>query len=293
MSNRSAKVLLSCLALMLMASFTRVQAANDTEDGVLDPNSAIVQAELYIWNRISDLLDVFRGGVGLGPGLGAEVAITNYLQLGAYASLEKGMAFPHCLPPLWLVDYYEQNENAFVFHGGSYATAAFGPFRAETEPVDEATRYPHHFARDTWDVRAQADIVLVHLYLAIRPLEIADFFTGIVCYDLTKDDMRLDPTQERRPADQFGRSICNILFGVLEVPLTILNVTQMEGDFQGASKGVGLGLWHFVVREIVGVVEFVTFPFGWDPIIEPAYVWDSDIRSVTWKVYAPSFHRRY
>jgi len=291
MSSRKVKVLLGCLALVLMSSMTQVKAASD--DGVLDMNQAIVQSELYIWNRISDLLDVFRCGIGLGPGLGAEVAITNYAQLGAYATIEKGMAFPHCIPPLWLVDYYENNEDAFVFHGGKYATAAFGPYRAETEPEDAVNKYPHHFARDTWDVRAQADLALVSAYVAVRPLEIADFFCGFVCYDLSRDDMKLDPTQERRPADQFGRGLCNIAFGALEIPLTIWGVTRTEGDFAGAFKGTGLGVWHFIVREIVGVVEFVTFPFGWDPIITPAYVWDSDAMSVHWKVYAPSFHRRY
>jgi len=60
----------------------------------------------------------------------------------------------------------------------------------------------------------------------------------------------------------------------------------------GVTKGVGLGLWRFFVRELVGVVEFVSFPFGWEPILEPAYPIQKTKNSV-WKVYRPQFQKRY
>ena len=292
MTTRCFKVFLGCMALIFAMATTQVNAQSAASSDVMDVNSVLVRSELYLWNRISDVLDVFRAGIALGPGLGAEVAVTEYAQLGAYANVESGMAFPHCLPPLWLVDYFEHNQDAFVFHSGSYATAAFGPWRAESDKGDPDLD-SMHFQRDRWDVRAQADLGLVHLYVAVRPLEIADFFTGIVGYDLTLDDQKLDVTQIRRPASQFSRGLSNVLFGVYEVPKNIFNVTKTENDMAGATKGVGLGVWRFLCREVVGVVETVTFPFGWDPIIEPAYVWDGKNNDQPWKVYRPAFHKRY
>jgi len=92
--------------------------------------------------------------------------------------------------------------------------------------------------------------------------------------------------------DQLGRGLSNILFGVFEVPANIMRVTEAEGDLPGVTKGVGLGLWRFLCREAVGVVEVVTFPFGWEPIIAPEYIWQKNQDS-TWRVYRPSFHKRY
>ena len=259
---------------------------------LLDPNAFLVKSELFLWNRVSDLLDTVRCGIALGPGLGAEVAVTDYAQLSLYANAETGVSFPHFLPPLWLVDKYENNTKTFQYHSGKYATAAFGPWRAESATSDlEDERL--HFERGKWDLRLQLDLLLVHFYVAVRTEEILDFFTGFAGYDYKLDDMQLTPSVERRPADQFGRGLCNIVFGVVEVPSNIFRITRTEGDLAGCSKGVGLGLWRFLVRECVGVVELVTFPFGWEPIVEPAYVINSTDQSTTWKVYKPAFHKRY
>lgn len=293
MLKRQYQILLALVALVATVNFTEARAAADYRNSdLLDVNSAVVKTELYLWNRFSDLLDVFRCGIALGPGLGAEVAVTEYLQLGAYANCERGMSFPHCFPPFWLVDYYEDNQDAFQFHGGTYATAAFGPWRKETRAMD-ADAESYHFERGKWDIRVQLDLALVHLYVAVRPTQIIDFFTGIAGYDFCKDDMKLDATQERRPADQLGRGLCNVLFGVVEIPVTIMRTTANEGDFPGFTKGTGVGIWRFLCREVVGVVEVVTFPFGWQPIIEPEYVLEGGVSNGTWKVYRPSFHKRY
>lgn len=293
MLKRHFQMLLAALALIASVNFSEVKAAEDYRSSdLLDINGAVVSTELYLWNRFSDLLDIFRCGIALGPGIGAEVAVTEYLQLGAYANSERGFAFPHCIPPLWLVDYYEGNEDAFQVHGGAYATAAFGPWRAEALAQDGRLE-AGHFRRDKWDIRVQADLAIIHFYFALRPLEIIDFFTGIVGYDFCMDDMRLDATQERRPVEQLGRGLANVLFGALEIPGNIFRVTATEGDFPGLTKGTCLGIWRFFCREIVGVVEVVTFPFGWQPIIEPAYVLEGGMRNGTWKVYKPSFHKRY
>ena len=260
-------------------------------------NRLAVQTELYSWNRVRDLLDVVRCGLAGGVGIGAEVALTDYLALGASAiSYEEGVDFPHCIPPLWLINYYDKTP-VFNFHTtNSYLTAVLGPFRAENYAAVWQSPVKGQnidiFPRSRWDIRAEAHAGVIGAYVAIRPCEIGDFFAGIIGLDPSKDDTELDPYALRRPADQFGRSISNIVCGALEIPFNILRVTEQEGDLAGLTKGVGLGVWRFLAREVVGVVEFVTFPFGWEPIIVPEYVFQKK-RGVNWQVNRPVFNRFY
>ncbi len=279
-------VVFALTAGSLMAADEKIEEIAPRDN--FDLNSIVVDGELYIWNRVSDLLDILRGGIAGGPGIGAEIAITEYAQLGAYANVERGVTFPHFIFPLWIIDYYENNEPIFTEHIGGYATVAFGPWRAENRT--DATEIDYFFPRDRWDIRVQLDAALLHLYLAASPLEFYDFLAGIVGLDPAEDDMKLDINSRRRPVDQLGRGICNLLFGFFEIPKTTQRVVAEEGDFPGFGKGISLGVWRFLCREVVGAVEIVTFPFGWEPIIEPAYVICND-RNATWRVYRPAFQK--
>ena len=98
MFKRNVTLLLGVFALLATMSLTPVKGQARSNE-TLDVNRAIVNTELYLWNRFSDLLDILRCGVALGPGLGFEVAITDYLNLGLYANCERGIAFPHFIPP--------------------------------------------------------------------------------------------------------------------------------------------------------------------------------------------------
>ncbi|MBQ7650225.1 MAG: exosortase system-associated protein, TIGR04073 family [Victivallales bacterium] len=261
--------------------------AQAQDEELFDLNTIIVKGELYVWNRISDALDLFRCGIGGGGDIGFDIALTEYAQLGAMVTKERGVDFPHFIPPFWMAHYYQQKP-IFQTHEGYCATVAFGPWRKESVSPEEAIV---HFGRDKWDIRLEAAII-AHLYINIDADEIGDFLAGFVGWDPKHDDQEVDVTVSRRPADQFGRGICNILFGVLEVPFNIIRVNEEEGDMAGISKGLGLGVWRFLVREVVGVVELVTFPFGWSAIIEPEYPVQKSKNSI-WSVRRPSFHKRY
>lgn len=301
MAKRSFKAFLACVLATVALTCVQAQTTNSIGDrDVIDCDAIAVDIEMYIWNRISDALDIFQFGLGAGPGIGFEFALTNYIQLGLYANCEKGIVMPHIFPPFWLVDYYENNE-WLTIHSGSYATASFGPWRAESYTVTTKTADPRYFNRYDemfrpdykWDIRLQADLLLLHPYFNFRTMELVDFVTGFVNYDMSDDDCHLDPTSVRLPANQFGRSICNILFGIVEIPMNIFHTNAVEGDLPAISKGFGLGVWRFLVREVVGFTELITFPFGWQPIIEPAYPFQLDSYDYNWRVYRPSFHKRY
>lgn len=275
----------------------QLQQAKDNVDAQLlednyDLNRLIVDVELYIWNRVADLLDIVRCGIGGGIGVGAELSLTDYATLGASAiKYQRGVDFPHCVPPLWLINYYDK---APVLHyhetTPTYYTAAFGPWR--TENVNATEKLDYIYPRDKWDVRAQIHAFVLSAYVNVSGRQVGDFFAGLIGLDPTNDDDKVDPYAVRQPADQFGRGICNIAFGALEIPFNILRVTEQEGDLPGISKGVGLGVWRFLCREVVGVVELLTFPFGWTPIIEPEYVFQKK-RGVVWQVNRPTFNKIY
>ena len=296
-SKKLTKLALGVIAAACLLSASGALAAenddwfytHDDSAQIFDLNSVIVQGELYLWNRISDIFDVLECGIGFGGNIGVDVQITDYLQLAAIAKYGKGVEFPHFIPPFWMFHYYQQ-KRVFRVHNGKYYAAAIGPWRAQN--VDEDERHHVTFTTNKWDVRAEAALI-AHLYVDVRLDEVADFITGFVGYDMKNDDQKLeDSIDRRRPADQFGRGVCNILFGVLEVPYNILRVTDEEGDFPGLTKGVALGLWRFCIRELVGMVELVSFPFGWEPIILPEYTWQKT-SGIIWQVNRPSFQRYF
>ena len=270
---------IKCLLVAIVLTGANLRA----ESEMFDLNDILVRSQLYIWNRISDALDIFRCGIAGGPGIGAEIAITEYAQLGAYVAKENGVDFPH-FSRRPLTHYYQQKP-IFNHHEGYYSTASFGwrrtnPTRTKcslpAQQVGRARRPPSASATSTSTSSAA---------------EVHDFFAGFACCTRPKTTSA-DPTAIRRPADQFGRGVCNILFGICEIPANVIRVNQEEGDMAGISKGLGLGVWRFFCREVVGVVELVTFPFGWEPIIQPEYFYQKE-KSTTWRVQRPAFHRRY
>lgn len=87
-------------------------------------------------------------------------------------------------------------------------------------------------------------------------------------------------------AHKLGRGISNTAFGVLEVPLQIAKVQFEDGGIAAITYGVLQGVGYCVARELVGVLEIVTFPVplpycpndpvdagpGYGPIMEPEWI---------------------
>ena len=83
---------------------------------------------------------------------------------------------------------------------------------------------------------------------------------------------------EYTAARKLGRGLAGMTCGFLEVPGNIVEVTRERGAGWGFTLGFVTGLGKIVVRELVGVYEFVTAPFevpaDYAPIIEPEFPWD-------------------
>ena len=88
-------------------------------------------------------------------------------------------------------------------------------------------------------------------------------------------------------ARKVGRGLAGMTCGFLEVPGNIVETTRERGAGWGFTLGFVQGLGMIVVRELVGVYEFVSAPFplpsGFQPIIHPEFPWDyfSEGRSST------------
>jgi putative exosortase-associated protein (TIGR04073 family) len=78
-------------------------------------------------------------------------------------------------------------------------------------------------------------------------------------------------------ARKFGRGLAAMTCGFLEIPGNVVAETRSRGAGWGFTLGFVQGLGKVVVRELVGVYEFVTAPFplpqGFQPIIQPEFPW--------------------
>jgi putative exosortase-associated protein (TIGR04073 family) len=83
-------------------------------------------------------------------------------------------------------------------------------------------------------------------------------------------------TGDYGPTDKLSRGVANITTGVLALPGTIAQKTEEDGA-SGVPVGIGMGLYHMVARELVGVYDLVTFPLpqpnNYRPVMQPAYPW--------------------
>jgi putative exosortase-associated protein (TIGR04073 family) len=78
--------------------------------------------------------------------------------------------------------------------------------------------------------------------------------------------------------DKLGRGLATMTTGFLELPGNMVAESRDHGTAAGLTVGFAKGLGMIVVRELVGVYEFVTSPIpvpdNYRPIIQPEYPWD-------------------
>ena len=101
------------------------------------------------------------------------------------------------------------------------------------------------------------------------------------------------------PFRKLGRGVVNASCGALEIPMKVYDVNVNEGGLAACTYGVFLGIGYFVAREVIGIVEIVTFPvplpgatdepresgWGYGPLMEPEWVVapDHDIYNIIYQ----------
>ena len=74
-------------------------------------------------------------------------------------------------------------------------------------------------------------------------------------------DIQDPPMNDQGPTRKLGRALSNIIFGCTEIPVTIAQVNDLEGNSSASTYGVVKGVGRFFFRLRAGLHEFVTFPF--------------------------------
>lgn len=92
------------------------------------------------------------------------------------------------------------------------------------------------------------------------------------------------------PIRKFGRGICNVAFGVFEIPIQVYKTNETTGGLAAWTYGLLKGVGRFLEREGVGLLEIVTFPmplpgaspqkygsgWGYGPLMEPEWIFTFD-----------------
>ena len=79
--------------------------------------------------------------------------------------------------------------------------------------------------------------------------------------------------------DKLGRGLANVFTSPVEIIRGIDLTSKEDGPAKGWTIGFVKGIAGGVLRLGAGLVDFVTFPFGFPeetkgPIIKPAFVWE-------------------
>jgi len=105
----------------------------------------------------------------------------------------------------------------------------------------------------------------------LRHIAICAVFVGILW------SPTLGQAVEYTAARKAGRGLAAMTTGFLEVPGNMVEETRKHGAGMGVPLGFVFGLGKIVIRELVGVYEFVTAPFaapaGYVPLIQPEFPW--------------------
>jgi putative exosortase-associated protein (TIGR04073 family) len=94
---------------------------------------------------------------------------------------------------------------------------------------------------------------------------------------LTAGSVIAPDARAQEAADKLGRGFAGILLGWLELPGNIYDEGMKNGWIMGATAGFGKGIGMVVVRTLVSVWDFVTFPIPapdeYNSILKPDYPW--------------------
>ncbi|HEY2342085.1 MAG TPA: exosortase system-associated protein, TIGR04073 family [Chthoniobacteraceae bacterium] len=78
---------------------------------------------------------------------------------------------------------------------------------------------------------------------------------------VTVADIQDPPMNDYGPTRKLGRGIANILFASTEIPESINEINDRDGNAAAASYGIVRGIGRFFFRMGMGVYEVATHPF--------------------------------
>lgn len=73
-------------------------------------------------------------------------------------------------------------------------------------------------------------------------------------------DIQAPPDSQQTAIRKLGRGISNVLYGLTELPVRVVNVNSADGNNAGFGTGIVEGTTRSVVRIGHGIIEICTFP---------------------------------
>lgn len=136
-------------------------------------HSAAAGILLYLPNRLFDLLDIFRLRARVGPGIGISIRATEFVDIyaGTYIAFFAGLPGPRqvATPPIPVgmesLSGFELSVLDLTVDGG------LSPNYSDSE------------------LGLGLQLAVIGVDVGIDPVEIADFFTGLICIDIRQDDL--------------------------------------------------------------------------------------------------------
>jgi hypothetical protein len=151
------------------------------------------RALLWLPDRLLDLLDVATVGIHLGPGAFADAHLTRALQVSAGFRTTGGVGL-HDHRSLGLKSQAEAGLTLVAAGAQTYGGAVMGT--TGTHGVADSSRGLHRPTallyrrlRDYWAIGASATAAFIGVEVDLHPVQLADFFAGIVGIDFLNDDL--------------------------------------------------------------------------------------------------------
>ena len=118
-----------------------------------------------------------------------------------------------------------------------------------------------------------------------KMLLVAMLFVAVGSFELSAQESATPPIVDQI-VRKLGRGISNVAFGGLEFPLHWYQGNFEDGGLAASTYGILRGVVGVIVREVVGIVEIVTFPvplpgcsdvpdspaWGYGPILQPEWI---------------------
>jgi hypothetical protein len=147
----------------------------DAEESAVHPDEPKGVWHTVVWyvpNRVLDLVDVFRFRLRAGPGLSANVRVTDYANvfIGRYHSAFLGLPGPRMGPEIRSPIGWEQERGILLMGVDATDDLAHEPGYSPTE----------------FNLGFQA--LIIGGEVGFDPVELADFLLGFFLYDVRKDD---------------------------------------------------------------------------------------------------------
>jgi putative exosortase-associated protein (TIGR04073 family) len=98
---------------------------------------------------------------------------------------------------------------------------------------------------------------------------------------LTIPNLVLADQYPDKVVEKLGNGLANAVTGVVEIPKTIIIVSNKDGVIHGMTVGLLTGIANTVGRSLSGAFDIATFLIPTTPFVKPNFIWDNFNRETT------------